>query len=66
MKIYERKVFVHHYTEYMDVGGFDQALQNCTDVIENYSEMERLNHEAKETAQQTTEDQYKYRFRPII
>ena len=57
---------MHHYTEYMDVGGFDQALNNCTDVVQRYSEMERLNFEAQEEAATTQEDTYKYRFRPII
>ena len=46
LKIYKQRVFVHHYTEYMDVGGFDQALNNCTDVVQRFSEMERLNFEA--------------------
>ena len=50
MKIYQKKVFVHHYTEFMDVGGFDVALNNCTDVVERYADMERLNFEAQEAA----------------
>jgi tubulin epsilon len=36
MKIYKAKVFVHHYTEFMDISGFDMAVENCTSVIESY------------------------------
>ncbi len=43
MKIYKAKVFVHHYTEFMDISGFYQALDNCTSVIESYQEMEEKN-----------------------
>ena len=43
MKIYKAKVFVHHYTEFMDISGFDQALENCTSVVESYQEMEEKN-----------------------
>ena len=64
-KIYKQKVFVHHYTQYMDVGQFDIALNNCTNVINTYADMERLNFEASEV-QSLDEHTYKYRFRSII
>lgn len=65
-KIYKQRVFVHHYEQFMDVEQFDVALQNCTNVIANYSEMERLNFQAQEEEQKLDEDTYKYRFKPII
>jgi tubulin epsilon len=43
MKIYRAKVFVHHYTEFMDISGFDVALENCSSVIDSYQEMEDKN-----------------------
>lgn len=49
----------------MDVEQFDIALNNCTDVVQTYAEMERLNFVAQES-QALDEDTYKYRFRPII
>lgn len=36
MKIYKQKVFVHHYTEFMDKSNFDSALYNCEDVMQSY------------------------------
>mmetsp|Transcript_11061 Transcript_11061/g.13975 ORF Transcript_11061/g.13975 Transcript_11061/m.13975 type:complete len:112 (-) Transcript_11061:25-360(-) len=65
-KIYKQHVFVHHYTQFMDVANFDVALNNCSDVIETYADMERLNFEAQETQAELTEEVYKHRFRPII
>lgn len=51
----------------MDVGQFDIALNNCTDVVRTYAEMERLNFEAQEAnSAALEEDTYKYRFKPII
>ena len=68
MKIYKAKVFVHHYTEFMDISGFDQALDNCTSVIESYQEMEEKNLGKKGLFCQDEEDQYidAYRFKPLI
>jgi hypothetical protein len=40
MKIYKQKVFVHHYTEFMEIEHFDHCLENCTGVVESYREME--------------------------
>ena len=57
---------MHHYEQFMEASQFDVALQNCTDVIVRYSEMERLNFEAREEESKLEEDTYRYRFRPII
>ena len=71
-KIYKQRVFVHHYTQFMDVQGFDEALANCTNVVQTYAEMERLNYEASSSHEvsadynRTQEETYKYRFKPII
>ena len=65
LKIYKQKVFVHHYTNFMDISGFDEALQNCSDVIFNYEDMERQNSEATQLNAQLS-DVNKYRFKPII
>jgi len=43
MKIYKQKVFVHHYQEFMDLSHFDHCLNNCTDVISNYEQLEIKN-----------------------
>lgn len=36
MKIYKQRVFVHHYTEFMDVSHFDHCLESCDGVIQSY------------------------------
>ncbi len=41
MKIYKQKVFVHHYTNFMDIGHFDTSLENCTNVIKLYEDLEK-------------------------
>jgi hypothetical protein len=41
MKIYKQKVFVHHYQKYMDISHFDTCLENCTNVIKSYEELEQ-------------------------
>ena len=33
-------MFVHHYTEIMDISHFDHCLESCTSVVESYREME--------------------------
>ena len=33
LKIYKQRAFVHSYEQFMDVSGFDEALNNCTDII---------------------------------
>ena len=45
MKNYKQKVFVHHYTKYMDIEHFDTCLESCTNVIKLYEDLERDNFE---------------------
>ena len=40
-KIYKQKVFVHHYTNYMDIKDFDTAFENCTQVVKLYEDLEK-------------------------
>ena len=67
-KIYKQKVFVHHYTKYMDVKHFDEALNNCTEVISTYEDMEIQHVEKSDTnaLPSVTQDYQQYRFKPII
>lgn len=46
MKLYKQKVFVHHYTKYMDKDHFDTCLESCTSVIKLYEDVEKENFEA--------------------
>ena len=39
---------MHHYTNFMDIGGFDEALDNCTNVIKLYEDLERDNYAVDE------------------
>ncbi|XP_073390075.1 uncharacterized protein [Physcomitrium patens] len=39
-QLYRRKVYVHHYTEYMDVSVFDTASNMMDDLIEEYETLE--------------------------
>ena len=44
LKIYKQRVFVHHYEKFMDLGGFDVALESCTNVIQMYEDLEKDNY----------------------
>jgi hypothetical protein len=46
MKLYKQKVFVHHYTKYMDKDHFDTCVESCTSVIKLYEDVEKENYEA--------------------
>eukprot|EP00878_Enallax_costatus_P034015 GHUV01037615.1.p1 GENE.GHUV01037615.1~~GHUV01037615.1.p1 ORF type:complete len:133 (+),score=33.23 GHUV01037615.1:1099-1497(+) len=35
-KLYKRKIFVHHYTQYMDAAGFDEAAECLNSLIADY------------------------------
>ncbi|KAH3766486.1 tubulin epsilon chain [Pelomyxa schiedti] len=37
LRLYKRKAHVHHYTEYVDISFFDEALETVTELIENYN-----------------------------
>jgi tubulin epsilon len=54
-KLYKRKVFVHHYTEYMEEKHFEDALYGINSLIKKYSEL----HEVEEPPIQP-------RLKPII
>ena len=51
MKIYKQRVFVHHYTKYMDISHFDTALNNCSSVIDSYEQVENKHFQALEQQQ---------------
>jgi len=36
VKLYDRGVYVHHYTNFMEKSNFDEALENCNAMIESY------------------------------
>lgn len=44
-KLYKRKIFLHHYQEYMEVEGFDTAAETLHSLVEDYK--------AADTAQPT-------------
>ncbi|KAH7284794.1 hypothetical protein KP509_34G070700 [Ceratopteris richardii] len=39
-KLFKKRVYVHHYAEYMDLGTFALALDSLEDLIEHYGEHE--------------------------
>lgn len=62
-KIYKQRVFVHHYTQFMDIEHFDTALENCTSVIKSYEELEKSYYEAPSVQ---SNDINSVRYKPII
>ena len=69
MKIYKQKVFVHHYTEYMEQSHFDYCLNNCEDVISKYQETEDKHIQSYMGGSTSFEDDDRidpYRFKPIV
>lgn len=44
LRIFRRKAHVHHYTEYMDIGQFSDALHSLEDLVEAYESIERTAH----------------------
>nr|QBH22544.1 B1 epsilon-tubulin 1 [Philasterides dicentrarchi] len=40
-KLYKRKVYTHHYTEYMDISHFDNASMGIQDLVLKYSDLEQ-------------------------
>ncbi|KAF8067140.1 Tube1 [Scenedesmus sp. PABB004] len=36
-KLHSRRLFQHHYTEYMDPGGFDEAATCLADLVDDYA-----------------------------
>lgn len=41
-RLYKRQVYVHHYTQYMDVDGMQTALANVSALKDAYREVEGL------------------------
>ncbi|OMJ96001.1 hypothetical protein SteCoe_375 [Stentor coeruleus] len=39
MRLYKRKANTHHYTEFMEISRFDQALESLDDVMGKYTEL---------------------------
>ena len=39
-KLYSRKAHIHHYTEYMDVGLFDEALEALVSLVGEYTKLD--------------------------
>jgi tubulin epsilon len=54
-KLYKRKVYLHHYTEYTDTAIFDEAQSNLTDIVQQYLEINQ------ETAPKEI-----YRYKPLL
>eukprot|EP00741_Cyanophora_paradoxa_P019504 tig00021127_g18827.t1 len=40
-RLYKRKVYVHHYTQYMEEGRFEDALHNVDLLVQEYEELAR-------------------------
>ena len=40
---------MHHYTNFMEQGGFDTALDSCTNVIKLYEDIEKDSYAAEES-----------------
>ena len=67
LKIYKQKVFVHHYTEFMEQSHFDYCLANCEQVIQSYEDMEQKNASLRLGGFGWDEEQIDpYRFKPIV
>lgn len=39
-KLYKRKVYVHHYKQYMEQSHFDETLNGINNLIARYQELE--------------------------
>eukprot|EP00752_Nemacystus_decipiens_P017507 g15694.t1 len=42
MQLYQRQAMLHHYTKFMDRGGFDEALESLESLIADYAELEHV------------------------
>ncbi len=40
LKLYKRKVYVHHYTQFIEQGHFDDTHDNILEMIKTYVELE--------------------------
>ncbi len=38
--LYKRKLYTHNYSEYMDLGHFDETLHAVDDIIKKYQSLE--------------------------
>ena len=41
-RLYNRKAHVHHYTEYMEKGEFDEAFETVNTLIKDYISLDML------------------------
>ena len=41
-RLYNRKAHVHHYTEYMEKGEFDEAFETVNALIKDYIHLDML------------------------
>ncbi len=41
-KLYKRKVYTHHYAEYMDLINFDNSYKDLQDLIQDYKSIETV------------------------
>ena len=39
-KLYSKRVFVHHYTEYITEYDFEEAIENVIDIKDTYYDLE--------------------------
>jgi tubulin epsilon len=39
-KLYKKKVYLHHYTQYMDASCFDQAAATVRDLVDEYAALD--------------------------
>ena len=44
-KLYKKKIYTHHYTEYMPEALFDEALENAASLIEEYASLQNKTEE---------------------
>eukprot|EP00873_Tetraselmis_striata_P003164 jgi/Tetstr1/423428/TSEL_014109.t1 len=51
-KLYKRKVYVHHYTQFMEEATFDEAFQSVDALVRDYAELDRPQTEAPTTRMQ--------------
>lgn len=41
-KLYRRKAHIHHYTEFLDIQHFDETIVETTNLINRYTELEKM------------------------
>lgn len=41
-KLYKRKVYTHHYEQYMELAAFDHAAETVAGIIEQYNAVDTV------------------------